>query len=171
MKLIKQQLFLITVVLFGVSILFYLAYISVPTNNHHRAAFEYVVQPNDTCPGIADKGNVSIISIIEANKLLPDCSDIYLGQKLTIPYPTSTPFGFADVTHVVTECEKVFYSVKKGDSVSTIAEDYNIPQQAIKFFNGLDKDVLTPGTEIIVPLCVRTPRYIDPTPTATFTIP
>lgn len=166
MKFIKQQLFLITVVLFGVSILFYLAYIFVPTNNH-----QYVVQPNDTCLDIAYKVNVSIISIIEANKLLPDCTDIYPGQKLTIPYPTSTPFGFADATHMVTECEKVLYQVKKGDRVSTIAEDYNVPQQAINFFNGLDKDVLTPGTEIIIPLCSRTPRYIDPTPTATFTIP
>ncbi len=49
----------------------------------------YIVQSGDTCRKIAFEHGISTESLIEANKLAPDCGDLTVGQRLIIPAPTS----------------------------------------------------------------------------------
>lgn len=122
-------------------------------------AFEYIVRTGDTCAKLAVGFNVSVISIVKANNLKRDCSNIYAGQALFIPYPTPTPLGspMATVREVVIDCERENYTVKAGDTLEGIANKYNIPKDAIVFFNGLTRNQLEAGMQLAIPLCYPTP--------------
>src|SRR5205085_11755698 len=46
----------------------------------------YTVQPGDTLRGIAEKFNVSVQALLDANKLTPQEADsLHIGQELVIP--------------------------------------------------------------------------------------
>jgi LysM repeat protein len=132
--------------------------------------FDYTVRAGDTCGGIAASFSVSVQSIVVANNLPANCI-IAEGNVLKIPYPTSTPKPPPtavpnEATQTAVACEKVQYTVQANDTLGIIAANYNVPQDAIKFYNGLSSDNVFIGTTIIIPLCERfaTP---GPTPTAT----
>jgi LysM repeat protein len=132
--------------------------------------FDYTVRAGDTCGGIAFAFSVSVQSIVIANNLPTTCI-ISEGQSLKIPYPTSTPAPPPtdvpnEATQTANACEKVQYTVQENDTLGLIASNYNVPQDAIKFYNGLSGDNVFIGSTIIIPLCERfaTP---GPTPTAT----
>jgi LysM repeat protein len=132
--------------------------------------FDYTVRDGDTCGGIAASFSVSVQSIVLANNLPANCI-IAAGNVLKIPYPTSTPKPPPtdvpnEATQTAAACEKVQYTVQENDTLGIIAANYNVPQDAIKFYNGLSSDNVFIGTTIVIPLCERfaTP---GPTPTAT----
>src|SRR5512133_1157204 len=105
--------------------------------------------------------NVPVISIIQANDLERNCSDIYAGQVLLIPYPTPTPAGSPVATSrdVIVDCERETYTVKTSDTLETIANKYEIAPDAIVFFNGLTENKVKTGMQLVIPLC-----YLTPTP-------
>ena len=95
------------------------------------------------------------------------------GQVLKIPYPTPTPKPPDtavpnEATQTAQACEKVPYTVQANDTISSISANYNVPQDAIKFYNGLSTDNVFLGTTIIIPLCER---FATPGPTPTATLP
>jgi spore germination protein YaaH len=53
-------------------------------------------------------------------------------------------------------CEKVIYTVQANDTLSSIANNYAVPQEAIKSYNGLAADTVFLGMNLIIPLCERT---------------
>jgi LysM repeat protein len=133
---------------------------------------EYVVRSGDTCGGIAVFFGVSVQSIVVLNNLPSSCI-ISEGKTLKVPYPTATPAPPpTDVPNEATQtaqaCEKAFYTVQENDSLSTIAATYNVPQDAIKFYNGLSTDTVFVGSSIVIPLCER---FATPGPTPTATLP
>ncbi|HEX5807132.1 MAG TPA: LysM peptidoglycan-binding domain-containing protein [Anaerolineales bacterium] len=132
--------------------------------------FDYTVREGDTCGVIAANFGISVQSIIVQNQLSAQCF-VSVGQALKIPFPTSTPAPPpTDVPNEATQtaqaCEKVPYTVQANDTLSSISFNYNVPQDAIKFYNGLPTDNVLIGQTILIPLCERfaTP---GPTPTAT----
>ena len=134
--------------------------------------FDYTVRAGDTCGGLAVSFSVSVQSIVVTNNLPASCI-ISVGQVLKIPYPTATPAPPpTDVPNQATQtaqaCEKVPYTVQENDSLSSISANYNVPQDAIKFYNGLSSDRVLLGTTIIIPLCER---FATPGPTPTATLP
>ena len=134
--------------------------------------FDYTVRANDTCGGIAVAFGVSVQSIIILNNLPTTCI-ISQGQTLKIPYPTPTPAPPpTDIPNSATQtaqaCEKVIYTVQNNDTLSSIAANYNVPQDAIKFYNGLSTDTVFVGSPIVIPLCER---FATPGPTPTATLP
>jgi len=133
---------------------------------------DYTVRSGDTCGGLAVAFSVSVQSIVIENKLPASCI-ISVGQQLKIPYPTSTPKPPPteipnEATQTAQACEKVTYTVQANDSLSSISLNYNVPQDAIKFYNGLASDNVLLGTTIIIPLCER---FATPGPTPTATLP
>lgn len=46
---------------------------------------EYIVKEGDTCRKIADEHKISVESLMETNKLSPDCSNLMIDQKLIVP--------------------------------------------------------------------------------------
>lgn len=131
---------------------------------------DYTVRDGDTCGGLAVAFSVSVQSIVITNQLPASCI-ISVGQQLKIPYPTSTPKPPPtdipnDATQTAQACEKIVYTVQANDTLGTISANYNVPQDAIKFYNGLSSDAVFLDQPLIIPLCERfaTP---GPTPTAT----
>jgi LysM repeat protein/ribosomal protein L40E len=134
--------------------------------------FDYTVRSGDTCGGIAVTFGVSVQSIIVLNNLATTCI-ISSGQVLKIPYPTPTPAPPPtaipnEATQTAQACEKIVYTVQANDTLSSIALNYNVPQSAIKFYNGLSTDNVFLGQPIIIPLCER---FATPGPTPTATLP
>jgi LysM repeat protein len=133
---------------------------------------DYTVRSGDTCGGLAVAFSVSVQSIVIQNKLPASCI-ISVGQVLQIPYPTPTPKPPPtdipnEATQTAVACEKVTYTVQANDTLGIIAANYNVPQDAIKFYNGLSSDNVFIGTTIIIPLCER---FATPGPTPTATLP
>lgn len=133
--------------------------------------FDYTVVSGDTCGGIAAAFGVSSNSIIILNNLSAQCTNLVVGQTLKIPYPTPTPAPLPTATLegiAATEqaCEKVSITVQANDTLSSIAANYAVPQDAIKAFNGLSTDTVFLGMQIQIPLCMRAATP-GPTPTPT----
>jgi len=134
--------------------------------------FEYIVREGETCNNFVATFKVSLQSIITLNQLSSECF-VSVGQKLLIPYPTSTPKPPPtavpnEATQTAQACEKVPYTVQSSDTLSSISLSYNVPMDAIKFYNGLSTDTVFVGTTIFIPLCER---FATPGPTPTATLP
>jgi LysM repeat protein len=137
------------------------------------APFEYTVASGDTCGGIAVTFGVSVQSLIILNNLPASCNNLSVGQKLKVPYPTATPAPLPTATLLAAEatrqqCDRVSYTVQENDTLSSIAANYAVPQQAIKDWNGLATDTVFIGQALTIPLCARA---ATPGPTPTPTIP
>jgi len=135
--------------------------------------FEYEVKTGDTCGGIAVTFGISSQSIILLNNLSSQCTDLVVGQVLKIPYPTPTPLPpptatLDDAAATDVACEKVLITVQENDTLSSIAANYAVPQEAIKAYNGLSTDTVFLGMQIQIPLCMRA---ATPGPTPTPTVP
>jgi LysM repeat protein len=133
---------------------------------------EYTVRSGDTCGGLAVAFSVSVQSIVVQNQLPASCL-IAPGQVLKIPYPTPTPKPPPtdipnEATQTAQACEKISYTVQANDTLSIISQNYNVPQDAIKFYNGLSTDVVFLNQPLIIPLCER---FATPGPTPTATLP
>ena len=132
---------------------------------------EYVVQSNNSCLDIAFLFNVSVNSIVVRNNLSATCDNLVIGQTLIIPQPTPTPspqptatLGEADAT--LAACTTASYTVGAGDTLSTIARNYNVEMDAIREWNGMTSDIVYEGQPLVIPLCEKLPTA-GPTPTAT----
>lgn len=98
----------------------------------------YIVQKGDTLYGIAREHDTSVQRIKELNNLSND--NIYVGQKLIIMDDSDTqPY----------EC--VVYTVKKGDSLYSIAKKYETTVDELKRYNNLKSNLIDVGDRIIIP--------------------
>jgi LysM repeat protein len=132
---------------------------------------EYNVQSGDSCLSIAFLFNVSVNSIVVKNNLSATCDNLSVGQKLLIPQPTPTPSPqptatLSEVDSTVQACNTISYTVTSGDTLSTIARNYNVEMDAIREWNGMTSDIVYEGMPLTIPLCERLPTA-GPTPTAT----
>ena len=94
----------------------------------------YTVSKGDTLYGIAYKFGVSVNNIKDINNLFSNTLSI--GQILKIPSTSSN---------------KVTYTVKKGDTLYSIAKTYNTSVDKIKSLNNLTSNSLSIGQTLILP--------------------
>ena len=131
---------------------------------------DYTVQANDTCAGIAASFGVSVQSIILENNLSANC-DLFEGQALAIPQPTPTASPqptatLSDAQKTEAACETINYEVQANDTLSSIADTYDVSMATIREYNGLINDTVFEGQPLQIPLCLREPTP-GPTPTPT----
>lgn len=93
----------------------------------------YIVQPGDTVSGIAKMFDVTSGTIRVANDMEND-SKLRVGQKLVILPITS-----------------ISYTVRKGDTLESIAKRYGSDVTEITSYNGVDNATLAVGSTIIIP--------------------
>ncbi len=93
----------------------------------------YVVREGDTLPNIAALFGVPKSTILWANHLSTN-STLQVGQVLYIPPMIG-----------------VKYTVKSGDTLESIAQDFNSSAADIETFNSIGSTSLTAGFEIIIP--------------------
>jgi len=128
----------------------------------------YTVVAGDTCIKIAIKFNVSYQSIIELNKLDPNCI-LSVGTVLQVPQPTPTPTPLPTTTLaavVAPTAQRKTYTVQSGDTLQGIANFYQIPIDGLMKANGItDASVIREGQVLIIPLELAVTPGPTPTPT------
>lgn len=142
-----------------------------PTPEPSPTPLTYTVAANDSCLAIAARFEVSIRSIVLLNNIPASCDTLFEGQELKIPHPTPTATSFPTATKSGFEatkeaCDKVNYVVQEGDTLLSISLNYNVPEDAIKRYNGMVSNTVYATLSMIIPLCERnaTPGP-SPTPT------
>jgi LysM repeat protein len=109
----------------------------------------YTVESGDTIGDIAEKYNISVVTILWANNLTAR-SYIRPGDTLKI-LPTTG----------------VLHTVKRGDTVSSLSKKYDAESEKIIAFNKLQKD----GSDIIIGENLIIPGGEKPAPKYTYTKP
>ena len=104
----------------------------------------YTVKKGDTLYGIAKKYNLSVDILLKDNNL--NSPNLSVGQVLKIRTGTTTILEcFGEDTKVD---DSIIYTVKKGDSLWSIAKKYNTSVNTIKSKNNLTSNTLSIGQKL-----------------------
>ena len=99
------------------------------------ASDTYIVKKGDSLYSIARTYNTSVDKLKEINNLTSNA--LAIGQVLKLPSSNAS--------------EKVVYTVKKGDSLYSIAREYGTTVDAIKKLNNITSNTLTIGQKLLLP--------------------
>ncbi|MFW5809705.1 MAG: LysM peptidoglycan-binding domain-containing protein [Halanaerobium sp.] len=117
----------------------------------------YVVDNGDTLSGIAGSREVTVDEIMDFNNL--SSRKLKPGQDLKIPrediITAESESGNQDEKSdkkSEEENAQIYYTVRQGDTLSTIAARRNLPVEAIMDENNLDSEVIKAGQEIVLPI-------------------
>jgi LysM repeat protein len=126
-----------------------------PTPSRPAAATEHTVARGDTFYGLAQRYGVTASDIARVNPGV-DATRLQVGQKLTIPAPRAE----APVVGGAGDGGRGVYVVKRGDTLTRIAQQHGITVQALKDMNGLVMDRIIIDQKLKVPAGsgVSTPR-------------
>ncbi len=106
--------------------------LKIPMNNSNTNI--YKVEKGDTLYKIAQKYNITIDQLKNANNL--NNNILSIGQELKIPINTS---------------ENVTYTIKKGDTLYSIAKEFGTTVSALTDLNNLSTTVLSIGQKLLLP--------------------
>lgn len=101
----------------------------------------YIVQPGDCLNMIALRFGVCIRHLLQLNPMA--YYTLYVGQRLFIPLPHSRTL--------------VSYTVVTGDTLDSIAQNFNTTKQLIKQLNYLSSDYIVPGQKLKIDTGSRIP--------------
>ena len=102
------------------------------------------VESGDTLASVARKYHTSPSSIAEANNLSGD--DVKAGSKLIIPLAAGKQGGEA----VAYSHKATHYKVRKGDTVDSVADDFEVPADKLRKWNRLRGSALPPGHLLVI---------------------
>jgi len=102
----------------------------------------YTVKSGDSLWSIAQKFNTTVSEIKALNQLTSN--NLSVGQQLKIPTISTTP--------PTNEQEYITYTVKSGDTLYKIANQYNTTVQQILDLNNLSSSSLSIGQQLIIPV-------------------
>ena len=108
---------------------------SVNANYTQPVSYQtYKVRSGDTISGIAKKFGLTNISTLISVNDIGNVRQLAAGQKLKIP-----------------SIDGIIYTVKKGDSLSSITEKYKISMEQLLDVNELTSETLTAGQQLFLP--------------------
>ena len=115
----------------------------------------YLVDNGDTLSGIARSKDSSVKEIMEFNNL--SSVKIKPGQDLKIPRDkiiktVSNNKSTAGSAASKAENAQVYYTVRRGDTLSSIAARRNLPIEEIMNANNLNSDFIKAGQELVLPI-------------------
>ena len=115
----------------------------------------YLVDNGDTLSGIARSKDSSVKEIMEFNNL--SSVKIKPGQDLKIPRDKITKTvsnnkSTAGSAASKAENAQVYYTVRRGDTLSSIAARRNLPIEEIMNANNLNSDFIKAGQELVLPI-------------------
>ncbi|MDV0430191.1 LysM peptidoglycan-binding domain-containing protein [Lactiplantibacillus sp. DA1] len=115
-------------------------------------AASITVKANDTVWGLAQQHGVSVKSIEKLNQIKASDKNvdlIYVGQNLQISESTTKTTTTKSATKKA--AVKGTYTVKAGDTLWALADQYNTSVHALQTLNGLSGDLIVVGQNIQVP--------------------
>jgi murein DD-endopeptidase MepM/ murein hydrolase activator NlpD len=113
----------------------------------------YVVDNGDTLSGIAGSRDVTVKEIMEFNNM--SSNRIKPGQDLKIPRDkiiTADSQNQEKNNKPETKRVQIYYTVRQGDTLSTIAARRNLPVEEIMNANNLNSDFIKAGQELVLPI-------------------
>jgi membrane-bound lytic murein transglycosylase D len=115
------------------------------------------VQPGDTLASLARTYRVTAKSIGAANQI--DSTDLEAGAKVVIPLAV----GKHPVSDNATYARRITrYKVHKGDTVETVSENFGVPAQMIRRWNGLHTGDSLRGRKVVALHLPVTPNSETP---------
>lgn len=102
---------------------------------------QYVVRPGDSFWSISRRYGVSINDLAKWNNLSPT-TPLQIDQTLAIWLTSNTPTTLNKVMR------KIYYKVRSGDSLSLIADKFDIDISEIKGWNTLNSQYIHPGQQL-----------------------
>ncbi|MCD6221001.1 LysM peptidoglycan-binding domain-containing protein [bacterium] len=122
-------------------------------NNNTSAVWGYEtiyhrVRKGDSLWKISKKYGISISSIKKLNRLRS--SRIKPGMRLKIKVPRKVP-KVDKIKPIIGTEKKIFYQVKKGDTLENVAKKFGITPEEIKKYNLLGEEDFKVGQIIIIP--------------------
>lgn len=131
--------------------------VPVPPPAPAPTAQEYSIQKGDTFSTIAPKFHISVKALQAANPTV-NPSKLQIGQKITIPAPTSaTPPPAPGGTAPAAETGERIYVVKAGDSLTKIAKEQGTTITALRKANKLTSDRIKVGDKLKIPVSAAPP--------------
>src|SRR5579884_2829910 len=103
----------------------------------------YKVEPGDSLASIARRYHATPASITQANNLPADYVEV--GSKLIIPVSG----GRADDTTAYSK-HPTHYKVRKGDTLYSVADDFDVPVEKLRKWNHLRGSALSPGRNLVI---------------------
>ena len=110
--------------------------ISNETESKSEMPLEYTVSRGDTLSEIAVSNGFKLNDLIGFNNL--QNSNIFVGQKIRFPV------GDYEIPHEI-------YIIKKGDTLSEIAQRFRISQGRLKYMNNSISDKIVVGQKLKIP--------------------
>lgn len=127
--------------------------------------FIYQVEEGDNLWSIAQKFGVDLVVLITINNLDPKNPIVRVGDKLVIPAPDTTLPSPTPLPTNLRPGTKINYTVQVGDSLLSIALQFNSTVDAIKKENQIENEnQINAGQVLVVPV-----NLVTPVPTATLT--
>jgi LysM repeat protein len=131
---------------------------SPPTLPPVATATDYRVAQGDTFSSIAKKFHVSTKAVSDANPGV-DSTKLQIGQTLHIPAPTPGvgTNGASGAISPETVGGSQTYSVKSGDTLTSIASHFGVSIKALRSVNHLTTDKIRVGQKLIIPAKTTAP--------------
>lgn len=117
----------------------------------------YLVEPGDTLSSIAEKFGVEVVLLMALNNIT-DPNQLFVNTEIIIPaseaqLPTKTP-----LPENLFPGQKIEYQIQTGDTLETIAAQFNSTAEAIAELNEIeDLNTIFVGQIILVPVDIATP--------------
>ena len=108
-------------------------------NSNTSNTIIYTVVSGDTLSQIASKYNTTVSNLVAINNI-SNPNLIYPGEKITIT---------SNTTNLGNECGKVLYTIKRGDTLSEIAQEYGTTVNEIATLNNISNPNLIYAGNII----------------------
>ena len=122
----------------------------IPIEEEESTSSTYIVKSGDTLYGIANKFNTTVDSLKKLNNLTSNALSV--GQVLQIPGVTEQ--------EVPSEVDYIEYKVKSGDTLYSIARNYDVTVDRIKKFNNLTSNTLSIGQVLKIPTSSEGINYV-----------
>lgn len=123
---------------------------SSSSSSSGRSSFTYIVGRGDSMAEIAERYDTTTTAIRRANGL--SSTKVTRGQELKIPRSSSSSSKVASKSSSKKSNSKVLqYTVKRGETLASIAKKYGSTTTAIKNASGLKSNTVKRGQSISIP--------------------
>lgn len=122
---------------------------------HGADKVEVRVHHGDTLWGLARLYHVSVAEIARWNGMAPG-DPLHVGQRLVIWQKAGTVAAAAGRRYPVRAVRRIHYTVRRGDSLSVIADRFNVSLRKLAVWNSLSlSSILHPGQHLTVFVDIR----------------
>jgi LysM repeat protein len=117
----------------------------------------YIVEPGDTLSSIAEKFDVDVFLLMAANDI-SDADQVFVNDELVIPGPDYQMPTVTPLPGTLFPGQEIQYRVQPGDSLESIARQFNSTADAIAKRNKIDDpNAIGVGDMLIIPVNIATP--------------